>query len=341
MTSDAVQVGGVAVGRIRATILGLGGTGVNLLDLLHGRLPPTCVPVAVDTDLERLQTSACLKKVFLQTSLRWGGAGHDPLHARRAAEQAKSSLLEAVSGSDLIVILGGLGGGTASGAAPVISQFLSSQLSSSILGMFTLPLPQENPIIQDQAAYALAEMKPKLDLLITFPNGYCAPHDGSLDRCNSMLSESLLGLVDLICSPCDVNLDLADLGHCLARGSDGFLLTQSSPAGLEVAVRALLNHPLWLRFNQARARSLMMCILGGDGVTIAQAGTSLEMFANQLPADCLIYWGFDGRPDPKGLRLVCLATAGPANARALDRHRAFCDFRPLLVSNTPTAHVLV
>jgi cell division protein FtsZ len=282
----------------RIKVIGVGGAGNNTLSRMTevGILGATTV--ALNTDAQDLLYTDADKKILIGKTLTKGlGAGADPKVGMEAAKESREELKEALAGADLVFITCGLGGGTGTGAAPVIAE-MSKKMGALTVGIVTMPFTMEGRQRMDNANYGLDQLEKKVDTLILIPNDKLLEFvpDVSIMSAfkvsDEILVNSVKGMTEVITKPGLVNLDYADIKAVMTNGGlamIGMGDSSSDNRALE-AVQKALNNPL-LDVEIDGAKGALVNVTGGQDVTIKECQQIVESISSKLSPDAKIIWG--------------------------------------------------
>src|SRR5579862_876149 len=258
-------------------VVGVGGAGLNALDrMIDGGITQVDF-VAVNTDVQQLQMSDAPTKIHIGSELTEGlGSGADPEIGRLAAEEAYDRIKRTLRGSDMVFVTAGEGGGTGSGAAPVVAA-IARELGALTVGIVTLPFKFEGTRRRKQAEAGVEALRHACDTVIVIPNDKLLE---VLDTSTSMLDafriaddvlrQGVQGITDLITNPGMINLDFADVRTIMKDAGSalmgiGFASTGENRAR-EAAERALRS-PL-IETEITGARGILLSIAGGDDLSL-------------------------------------------------------------------------
>ncbi|HEY0456189.1 MAG TPA: cell division protein FtsZ [Verrucomicrobiae bacterium] len=268
-------------------VIGVGGAGCNAVTHLNRQLSEGIEFVLLNTDAASLAQGTINNKLVLGSkSTRGLGAGGDPERGRQAAEEDAAAIRSLVSGADVIFIVAGMGGGTGTGAGPVVAK-LAKEAGALVLSMVMLPFDCEGTRRQRQAVIGLHELKAAADGVICLPNQKIfklIDEKTSLLEAfqitNDLVAQAVRGIWRLLSRPGLINVDFADL-CAITRGNHG----ESSLAIAEArgenrareVVEKLLAHPL-IEGGQvlAEAAGALICITGGPDLTMADVNRVME-----------------------------------------------------------------
>jgi len=256
--------------------------------------------VAVNTDIQQLQTSDAPVKIHIGRELTEGlGSGADPDLGRRAAEEAYDQIKRALRGSDMVFVTAGEGGGTGSGAAPVVAR-IAKELGALTVGIVTTPFSFEGTRRGKQATDGVDALRANCDTVIVVPNEKLLE---VLDRETSMLDafriaddvlrQGVQGICDLITLPGLINLDFADVRTIMKDAGTalmgiGFSATGENRAR-EAAERALRS-PL-IETDVGGAKGILLSIAGGDDLSLYEVNEAAEVVRGAATDDTNIIFG--------------------------------------------------
>lgn len=305
----------VEPGSLKTCIVGVGGAGGNVLDRITLDRTVDAKLVAVHTDIRVLSHSMSPNKVQLGIELMRGvGAGGDPELGREAAMFSREQIREAVTGHDIVFICTGLGGGTGSGAAPVIAEIAKST-GALVFLTATMPFSFEGRRRVKQAEESLDHLQKRADALILFENNRMGeltlPKDGiqkAFSQADQLIAQSLRAVSTILTTPGLVKLGLDDLtaalntsnGRCLF----GFGEARGQNRGTE-AVKRALKSPL---IDQGRllhqTKTLLVHIAGGESLTLLEVDAIMKQLGKNVPDQTHILFGV--AVDPKLGDSVCV-----------------------------------
>jgi len=280
-------------------VVGVGGAGLNAIDRMMDAGITQVDFVAVNTDIQQLQMSDAPTKIHIGSELTEGlGSGADPEIGRRAAEDAYDSIKRALRGSDMVFVTAGEGGGTGSGAAPVVAR-ISREIGALTVGIVTTPFKFEGTRRRKQSDEGVAALRESCDTLIVIPNDRLLD---VLDKSTSMLDafriaddvlrHGVQGICDLITNPGLINLDFADV-RTIMQDSGSALMGIGYATGdnraKEAAERALRS-PL-IETEITGARGILLSIAGGDDLTLYEVNEAAEAVREAATDDTNIIFG--------------------------------------------------
>jgi len=281
-------------------VVGVGGAGLNAVNRMIDADISQVEFVAVNTDIQQLQTSDAPVKIHIGRELTEGlGSGADPDLGRRAAEEAYDQIKRALRGSDMVFVTAGEGGGTGSGAAPVVAR-IAKELGALTVGIVTTPFGFEGTRRHKQATDGVDTLRANCDTVIVVPNEKLLE---VLDRETSMLDafriaddvlrQGVQGICDLITLPGLINLDFADVRTIMKDAGTalmgiGFSATGENRAR-EAAERALRS-PL-IETDIGGAKGILLSIAGGDDLSLYEVNEAAEVVRGASTDDTNIIFG--------------------------------------------------
>ena len=281
-------------------VVGVGGAGLNAVNRMIDADISQVEFVAVNTDIQQLQTSDAPVKIHIGRELTEGlGSGADPDLGRRAAEEAYDQIKRALRGSDMVFVTAGEGGGTGSGAAPVVAR-IAKELGALTVGIVTTPFSFEGTRRGKQATDGVDTLRANCDTVIVVPNERLLE---VLDRETSMLDafriaddvlrQGVQGICDLITLPGLINLDFADVRTIMKDAGTalmgiGFSATGENRAR-EAAERALRS-PL-IETDVGGAKGILLSIAGGDDLSLYEVNEAAEVVRGAATDDTNIIFG--------------------------------------------------
>jgi cell division protein FtsZ len=238
-------------GKANIKVFGVGGAGCNMITWLFNKGINGATIYGVNTDALHLSITKADEKVLIGKELTRGlGCGGYPQKGREAAKEALSELKKAAGGADMVFILSGMGGGTGTGAAPVVAQ-LAKESGSVVIGVVTMPFDCEKAR-GDKAEFGLQELTEVVDTVIVIDNNRLVDIAGNLPMeqafavANELVSTMIKGIVETITLPSLINLDYADVSSIMKNGDVAVIGVGESDttARVEEAVKQALTHPL-------------------------------------------------------------------------------------------------
>ena len=284
----------------RITVIGVGGGGTNAVDNMIA-LGLTGVDfVVANTDAQQLAHSKADRRVQLGPNLTQGlGAGAKPEIGRAAAQEAADELARFLDGTHMVFITAGMGGGTGTGAAPVIAQ-LARERGVLTVGVVTKPFTFEGARRTKAAEQGIAELQQYVDTLIVIPNQnlfrLANERTGwkeAFKMADNVLYMGVRGVTDLMMSPGLVNLDFADIRTVMAEMGKAMMGTGEAE-GENRAIRAAeaaISNPLLEDTSMAGARGLLINITGGEDMTLFEVDQAANRIREEVADDANIIFG--------------------------------------------------
>jgi cell division protein FtsZ len=281
-------------------VVGVGGAGLNAVNRMIDADISQVEFVAVNTDIQQLQTSDAPVKIHIGRELTEGlGSGADPDLGRRAAEEAYDQVKRALRGSDMVFVTAGEGGGTGSGAAPVVAR-IAKELGALTVGIVTTPFKFEGTRRLSQATDGVDTLRSNCDTVIVVPNERLLE---VLDRETSMLDafriaddvlrQGVQGICDLITLPGLINLDFADVRTIMKDAGTALMGIGFSASGenraRDAAERALRS-PL-IETDIGGAKGILLSIAGGDDLSLYEVNEAAEVVRGAATDDTNIIFG--------------------------------------------------
>jgi cell division protein FtsZ len=282
-------------------VVGVGGAGLNAVNRMIDAGISQVEFIAVNTDIQALQTSDAPVKIHIGRELTQGlGSGSDADVGRRAADESYDELKQELRGADMVFVAAGEGGGTGSGAAPVVAR-IARELGALTVGIVTTPFRFEGTKRKAQAEQGVAELRGACDTTIVIPNDRLLE---VLERSTSMLDafkvaddvlrQGVQGICDLITMPGLINLDFADVRTIMSDSDTalmgiGFSSSSGEGRAREAAERALRS-PL-IDAEITGARGILLSIAGGDDLTLIEVNEAAEVIRAAATDDTNIIFG--------------------------------------------------
>jgi cell division protein FtsZ len=299
-------------------VVGVGGGGLNAVNRMIDAGISQVEFIAVNTDIQQLRTSEAPVKLHVGRELTQGlGSGADPDVGRRAAEESYDQIKHVLRGSDLVFVTAGEGGGTGSGAAPVIAR-IAREVGALTVGIVTMPFRFEGSRRRAQADAGVEDMRAVCDTLIVIPNDRLLE---VLDRSTSMLEafriaddvlrQGVQGICDLITMPGLINLDFADV-RTIMRDAGSALMGIGFATGetrAKDAAERALRSPL-IETEIVGARGILLSIAGGDDLSLLEVTEAAEVIRGAATNETNIIFGATVDPRLNGQVWVTVIATG-------------------------------
>jgi cell division protein FtsZ len=294
------RVGSLGSYLAKIQVVGVGGAGLNAVNRMIDAGINQVEFVAVNTDVQQLQISDAETKIHIGRDLTQGlGSGSEPTVGQKAAEASYDQIKHALRGSDMVFVTAGEGGGTGTGAAPVVAR-IAKELGALTVGIVTLPFKFEGTKRRGQADYGVDTLRKECDTTIVIPNDRLLE---VLDKSTSMLDafkiaddvlrQGVQGICDLITLPGLINLDFADV-RTIMEGSGTALMGIGFSSGAEnrarEAAERALRSPL-IDTELGAARGILLSIAGGDDLTLLEVNEAAEVIRQTATDDTQIIFG--------------------------------------------------
>lgn len=304
-------------------VLGVGGSGNQAVNRMIQAKIRGVDFVAINTDVQALHHSQAPTKIHIgKTVTRGLGAGMDPDVGRRAAEESQNELREAIKGADMVFVVCGLGGGTGSGASPVVAE-LARDMGALTIGVVTMPFSFEGAQRMQIAEEAHAELSPKVDSIISIPNDKLLQ---MIDKKTSLLDSfgmvdevvksGVAGISELITIPGLINVDYADV-KAIMQNTGSALMGIGVASGdnrASEAAKAAVSSPL-LDLSIEGARGILFIVTGGPNLTLNEVNEAAKIITGSADENARIIFGAVIDESLKDeLRITVVATGFSADA---------------------------
>jgi cell division protein FtsZ len=311
----------------RIKVIGVGGGGGNAVNRMVQAGLDGVEFIVANTDLQSLMNNAAPSKIQIGGKLTKGlGAGADPNVGRHAALEDTEKIIQALDGADMIFVTTGLGGGTGTGAAPVVAS-LASELGALTIAVVTKPFKFEGKKRQMQAERGLEQLRDCVDTIITIPNerlltiiDRTTPLTDAFATADDVLRQAIQGISDLILVPGLINLDFADVktimsGMGLAMMGTG--VAEGQDRAMEAARRAI-SSPLLEGASVNGSRGVIINVTGGPDLSLVEVSEASAIVQEAAHEDANIIFGAVVDPSLTGqVKITVIATGfdRPAGAR--------------------------
>ncbi|MBU0898381.1 MAG: cell division protein FtsZ [Nanoarchaeota archaeon] len=296
-------------------VIGVGGAGNNCVTRLTEMGVEGADTIAINTDAKHLSISKCDKKLLIGRDLTRGlGAGGYPNTGKKAAEESEKEIKKLLDGCDMLYLVCGLGGGTGTGAAPVIAK-LAKEMGAIVIGCVTLPFKIEGARM-GKAEDGLYQMRQICDTVMVIENDRLLKIAGDLPLqkafgvADNLISTIIKGVTETIATPSLVNLDYADVRTIMHSGgvaSVGFGESDTKNKAEEAVMKAMAN-PL-LEVNYEGGTGALIHITGGEDLKLDEVNLVGEYVSKQLDPEAQVIWGSRIDPTFKGkIRVITIVT---------------------------------
>lgn len=307
---------GLRVGQANIKVVGVGGGGGNAVNWLYMKGVSGAEIIACNTDKQHLDLIEADKKFLIGRDLTRGlGAGGYPEKGAEAAQESLSQIKESLKGSDMVFICAGMGGGTGTGAAPVVAQ-VARDAGAIVIGTVTMPFKIERARV-DKAEFGLQQLRKVSDTVIVIDNNKLVQIAGNLPVqqafavANELIATMIKGIVETISVPSLVNLDYADVRAIMTNGDVAVVGVGASDTAnrAEEAVKGALKNPL-LDISYEGATGAIIHIHGGHDMTLDEVSKVGEMVTEAMDAEANVIWGARVTDDMEGKLTVMTIVTG-------------------------------
>lgn len=301
MLNFDVEIDGLA----QIKVIGAGGGGNNAVNRMVEAQLQGVEFIAVNTDKQALHTSKAEHKIQIGEKLTRGlGAGANPEVGKKAAEESKDEIIKVLEGADMVFVTAGMGGGTGTGAAPVIAQ-LAKEMGILTVGVVTKPFVFEGKVRMKNAENGIAELKSKVDTLITIPNDrllqIVQKNTSMLDAfsmADDVLKQGIQSISDLIKMPGLINLDFADVSSIMKDKGLAYIgigSAQGENRAIKAAQEAIQS-PL-LETAITGAKGILLNIASGGDLTLFEVNDASNLVTELCDPEANIIFGTSVRED--------------------------------------------
>ena len=301
----------------RIVVVGVGNGGINALSRIREARLRGVKLVAADTDSQLLSVTHADEKVQLGPEVTGGrSTGGDVSKGKAAAEKSAWEIKELLQGTDLVFLTCGLGGGTGTGAAPVIARMARDEVGALTVGVVTMPFSFEGTPRRERAKAGLEELRQTTDVVIVIENDKLlssGPKPTMMEAfslANEILLQGVQGITDLVTIPGIVNLDFADVAAVL-RGAGAAVMGTGEAQGENRALKAAkaaTQNPLLEGGSIRGARKILLNITGGDDLTLAEVTQAAEAVRKEAMAEAELVFGAVVREEYRGrIRVTVIA----------------------------------
>ena len=309
-----------AFARIR--VVGVGGSGGNAINHMVEEKVRGVDFVAINTDAQDLHNSTAKKKIHIGKNLTRGlGAGMNPEIGKRASEETKEEIQQAMKGSDMVFVACGMGGGTGTGAAPVVAR-TAKEMGALTVGVVTKPFSFEGAQRMRLAEVGLEELRKEVDALIVIPNDRLlatVQKDTTLKHafamCDDVLKQAVEGISDLITHPGIINVDFADIRAVMENAGSALMGIgiASGENRAAMAAKAAVSSPL-LELSINGAKGVLFAIAGQDDLGMLEVHEAAKIITESVDPNAKIIFGAvrDEKLKKGEIRVTVIATGFPA-----------------------------
>ncbi len=307
----------------RIMVIGVGGSGKNAINHMINSKVKGVSFICMNTDTQDLHHSLAEKKIHIGKNLTKGlGAGMDPEIGKKAAEETKSEIQDVIKGADMIFLACGMGGGTGTGAAPIIARAAKEQGILTV-AVTTKPFFFEGNHRMKIAEKGIEELSKEVDAIIVIPNDKLLQladkntnFKDAFASADDVLRQAVEGISNLITTPGVINVDFADIKAVMSDAGSALMGigTASGEKRAEKAALAAINSPL-LEISIHGAKGVLFAISGGDDVTIHEIQEAAKIITESIDKDAKIIFGTirDEKIKKGELTVTVIATNFPSD----------------------------
>lgn len=310
-------------------VIGVGGAGNNAVNRMISTGMDGVEFIVVNTDAQQLKDSLAPVKIQIGNKLTRGlGAGADPQIGKDAANEDRDKLHKALKEADMVFVTAGMGGGTGTGAAPIVAE-VAKELNALVVGVVTKPFKVEGKKRMDRAMEGINNLKEKVDTLITIPNDLLlkiidrkTPIEDAFKLADDILRQGVQGIADLIMVTGLVNVDFADVRTVMRETGDA-LMGVGIGSGENKAIEATqmaINSPLLEEICIEGAKAVLINIAGGNDLSLHEVNEVTDIITRQVDSEANIIFGttIDSVLDDR-IRVTVIATGFDKKKNQLNR----------------------
>tara|TARA_B100000508_G_scaffold140846_2_gene143830 strand:+ start:10840 stop:12099 length:1260 start_codon:yes stop_codon:yes gene_type:complete len=308
----------------RIRVVGVGGSGGNAVNHMVSSKVRGVEFIAINSDAQDLHNSLAKRKIHVGKNLTRGlGAGGNPEMGRRAAEETREEISNSIKGSDMVFITGGMGGGTGTGAAPVVAK-IARESGALTVGVVTKPFLFEGQERMRLALQGIEELKQEVDALITIPNDRLlaivdkeTTVKNAFEQCDNILRQAVEGISDLITMPGIINVDFADIRSVMENAGSALMGVgiSSGEKRSEEAARFAINSPL-LEVSITGAKGVLFAIAGGEDLGMLEIQDAARVITESIDPQARVIFGAirDDKLKKNELKVTVIATGFPEDS---------------------------
>ncbi len=304
----------------RIKVIGVGGGGCNAVNRMIDEGLQGLEFISINTDSQDLIASKAGTRIRIgEKSTRGLGAGGNPEVGRTAAEESRDEIREALNGADMVFITAGMGGGTGTGAAPIVAE-ISREIGALTIGVVTKPFSFEGPRRTKSALSGIDNLKKNADTLIVIPNDRLlqivdkkASIKSAFIQADDVLRQGIQGISELITVPGLINLDFADVRSIMSEGGAALMaigIGEGEDRARKAAEKAINNELLDIAINGARG--ILFNITGGEDMTLFEVNEAAAIIRESADKDVNLIFGAVIDPSLNDqIRITVVATGYP------------------------------
>ena len=305
----------------RIRVVGVGGSGKNAINHMINSKVRGVEFIAVNSDAQDLHRSLAKKKIHIGKNLTRGlGTGMNPELGRRAAEETRQEIQEALSGSDMVFITCGMGGGTGTGASAIVAK-IAKEIGALVIAVVTKPFAFEGAQRKDIAERGLDELKKEVDAFIVIPNDKLlsivdtkTSAKNAFAMCDEILRQAVEGVSDIITTPGEINTDFNDI-KAIMEGAGPALMGIGVAEGdgrARDAAQQAVNSPL-LDVSISGAKGILFVVAGADDLGIIEVQEAAKVVNESVDKNAKVIFGImrDEKLKKGQIRIIVIATGFP------------------------------
>lgn len=308
----------------RIRVVGVGGSGKNAINHMINSKVRGVEFIAVNSDAQDLHRSLAKRKIHIGKNLTRGlGTGMNPELGKRAAEETRQEIQEALTGSDMVFITCGMGGGTGTGASAIVAK-IAKEVGALVIAVVTKPFSFEGAQRKEIADRGLTELKKEVDAFIVIPNDKLlsivdknTSAKNAFAMCDEILRQAVEGVSDIITTPGDINTDFNDI-KAIMEGAGPALMGIGSAEGDDRAKQAAhqaVNSPL-LDVSISGAKGILFVVAGADDLGIMEVQEAARVINESVDKNAKVIFGMmkDEKLKKGHIRIIVIATGFPEGA---------------------------
>ena len=283
----------------RIKVVGVGGGGNNAVDRMVNTGMQTVEFISINTDKQALKKSVANQKLQIGEKLTRGlGAGAKPEIGQKSAEESREEISACLKGADMVFVTAGMGGGTGTGAAPIVAS-VAKEMGILTVGIVTKPFGFEGKVRKANADVGIEELRQNVDTLLIIPNDRLlaiadknTTMESAFSMADNVLKQGVMGITDLIVTPAMINLDFADVRTIMKDAGYAHMGTGRAKGEnrAEEAAKAAIASPL-LETTIQGAKGVILNITGGSDLGLLEVNAAAELIQNSVDDDANIIVG--------------------------------------------------
>lgn len=327
----------------RIKVIGVGGSGKNAINHMINSKVKGVEFIAINTDVQDLHHSLASRKIHIGKNITRGqGAGMNPELGKRAAEETKEEIAESIKGADMIFIACGMGGGTGTGAAPVVAKIAKDEGILTV-AVVTKPFFFEGAARMRLADAGLSELESQVDALIVIPNDKIlslvdknTPAGDGFAMCDEILRQAVEGISELITTTGKINVDFSDI-RAIMQDAGTALMGVGRASGenrAKDAANMAINSPL-LDVSIHNAKGVLYVVSGGPDLTMPEIADASRVITENIDKDAKVIFGYNVIEGIKKgeLQVTVIATGFPNLNISTNKKSLFTEVAPRILTD--------